>query len=210
MLPEGCGILYISVGAALSGGCSAWPGTLPIGGKLLQVEPNSEAKVSENVYKLDTVFDGSFGTRSVYETTTQHLIRQARGRGGSYSLVARLRIALVLGQRDVRCSSGSADGSKQWKGWAEGTFRWPGCRPLLDGGQGPCPPKRCGLLMWCERFCKGSERRPCRWWRASTLRCLRTVGGARQGDCVFEAQLLCMLSTCHLIFGPIFRRGRRH
>lgn len=44
-----------------------------------QVEPGSEAKVSENVYKLDNVFDGGHATSAVYEKTTQHLIRQVRG-----------------------------------------------------------------------------------------------------------------------------------
>lgn len=43
---------------------------------IFQVEPGSEAKVSENVYKLDTVFDGGQPTASVYAATTQHLIHQ--------------------------------------------------------------------------------------------------------------------------------------
>lgn len=41
-----------------------------------QVDPASEARVSDNAYKLDAIFDGSQPTAAVYEATTQGLIRQ--------------------------------------------------------------------------------------------------------------------------------------
>jgi centromeric protein E len=43
---------------------------------VFQVDPGTDQKLSDNVYKLDTVFDGSQSTGEVYEKTTQHLIQQ--------------------------------------------------------------------------------------------------------------------------------------
>ena len=41
-----------------------------------QVEPASEARVSDTTYKLDAVFDGGQPTQDVYVSTAQGLIRQ--------------------------------------------------------------------------------------------------------------------------------------
>ena len=46
------------------------------GNGVFQIDPASDLKVSENVYKLDNVFDGGQPTTEVYQRTTQHLIRQ--------------------------------------------------------------------------------------------------------------------------------------
>ena len=43
-----------------------------------QVDPASEARVSDSTYKLDAIFDGGQPTAAVYEQTTQGLIHQAR------------------------------------------------------------------------------------------------------------------------------------
>lgn len=46
------------------------------GNGLFQVDPASEARVSDTSYKLDAVFDGSQPTADVYASTTQELIHQ--------------------------------------------------------------------------------------------------------------------------------------
>lgn len=43
---------------------------------IYQTEPGTDTKVSDNPYKLDTVFDGTQATAEVYSRTTQHLIQQ--------------------------------------------------------------------------------------------------------------------------------------
>jgi hypothetical protein len=46
------------------------------GNGVFHIDPASEARVSDNSYKLDAIFDGNQPTNAVYELTTQGLIRQ--------------------------------------------------------------------------------------------------------------------------------------
>ena len=43
---------------------------------MAQVDPATEARLSDTAYKLDAIFDGGQPTSDVYEQTTQGLIRQ--------------------------------------------------------------------------------------------------------------------------------------